>query len=148
MLITSAKVSLYNLKTTIQSSSDQLIISLSDVYTFLLSGLSGPLSIAWHLLDIVIEEIGDVLKKITRERADAERHAAEGMQRLSDIDALAEETAKRKATITATLEKTTQEIDAQVRQEVQTWVYGHLSPQLQQTIVDRVLAAINSETYI
>lgn len=145
ILSTTAKITLHNLKAKILAASSQLIVSLADMYNFLLSSLSGPLSIAWHFIDLVLEIAATALNQMSADREAADTYLKQAFLKLTDLDALVRNSARRKAEITTNLDKPVNEVDNQVKTESDSRVYAALEVPLQSDIIDRVLYAINSK---
>lgn len=146
ILMATAKDLLQNLKAMIVATPVQVVISGSEMYMFLLGSLSGPLYIGWHLLELVVAALVNALNDITADLVSAELHMKNAFLQFNDLDSLVRRTAKRKAELTASCVKPFSEVDDQVMSETQYRMYGSLEPPTQDTVVQTVLLAINSES--
>ncbi|KAL8424948.1 hypothetical protein Efla_007250 [Eimeria flavescens] len=145
ILTTTSKILLENIKATLAGSNVQMVVSLSDIYMSLLNNLDGALSTAWHLMDFVMDIMGTTLNQIAAERERAESFATDAFVKLNDLESLVTHTARMKAELTATTDKTANQVDALIKAQMNFRIYESHDAAVQVQIVERVLQVINSK---
>lgn len=144
--VTTGKVLLRRIKEEMLATTSQLVISLTSLYRALLKGIPGPLSIARHLLDLVLQLISDTLQRVTADKEAVSAFENLAFLQLSDLDALVHEVCRRKAELASAVEQSSEEIDAQIKGALmQSNAYGSLDPEMRAEVVARSLYAINSK---